>query len=500
MLKNKKIKFPFGIIDLFIIISLISLLKVQINEFANDPGLGWHLKNGKNILQTLSIPYQDNMLGVKYDKLWIADQWLGDVLIAKLKKIASWPLVYAFFSVIYLLTFYFILFRGLRKHSQSFFFSAIVSVLAFKISQIHFVLRPVMLSFIFFAHLAVRLWDIKECKKIRRQDYMIFFVLFLSWANLHPSFLLGLFILVIFTFFDLKLLPLSILSALSTLINPYFYKLHLSIMDFGKSEFLTNFFSEWRPLELFSLEGKLYLLLLSMFLVFSLVLLISKKLPKNYFLILVLTISFAYLAYDSVRMIPFFGIVVAFPICILAKNVFKIFNVFLNKIWPKMSALLVRTDEREGNLPAGIYTLFSACFLLFATSLTGKLIFFEGEFGPSVSKYPYKAVDFLKKRARQNHNKIKVANEFDWGGFITWYGRGRVLATIDDRSNLHGEERYKLYNKSIKSSANFRAYLAEINTKYIILEVGSKLSTMLKLEKDFKSLYADDIAVIFKKL
>ena len=120
-----------------------------------------------------------------------------------------------------------------------------------------------MLGFVFFTVLAVLFLALYEqtaterCRNYRQRKCLVLIpLLFLLWANIHPTFVLGLFLLacVPLTFcieryllgirdeaetrFAKVVTATLCLSGIATLINPYGPGLHLSILTLGGNEFI----------------------------------------------------------------------------------------------------------------------------------------------------------------------------------------------------------------------------------------------------------------------
>ena len=83
-----------------------SVLTTGLSEFADDPGVGWHLASGEYILQHGKVPHTDPFLHAAGERPWVSDQWLSDLLIAVCYRLGSFPYVYAVLIAIYLFVFF----------------------------------------------------------------------------------------------------------------------------------------------------------------------------------------------------------------------------------------------------------------------------------------------------------------------------------------------------------------------------------------------------------
>ncbi len=144
------------------LLSLLSLLTVQLNHFADDPGVGWHLATGAWIIKNLAIPVYDPFLASAQPRLWISDQWASDIVLYVLYRLGSWPLLYVALLLAYFLTFWSLLAAKLSKRSKNVVAIALTCFFASKLAQVHFILRPVLFSFPFLILVRTLLDDMQE--------------------------------------------------------------------------------------------------------------------------------------------------------------------------------------------------------------------------------------------------------------------------------------------------------------------------------------------------
>lgn len=489
-----------GFSDVVLLACLFSLFFVQLAGFCKDPGVGWHLKTGEWIFSNRSFIYNDPFLASAVPRAWISDQWLSDLIFYLLYQFGSWPLLYAFVICIYLATFWIFLFNGLNKIYSSILLNALGCFFAFKLAQVHFILRPVVFSFFCFAILYTSLLKWQE---FRNRKHIIYLpILFFIWAQLHPAFVLGILVLGIlllsefiekFVFKNsLKefafLLLIFACSLVFTLVNPYFWHLHQSILALGSSDYFMNLHEEWQPPSFKEYSGVLFLSVLS-FLFLAVVL--AKRLSFSIFEFIVFAI-FTYLAYTAVRFLPFWGIIVA-PIFVgLWRNVvehprFSFFSII--EVCKRVEVLEKRS------LQAKLIYLFIPFYLIF-TLYTGNLPFYAGEYGPPKSKFPEVAIDFLMQQA-DLPSKIVILSEPEWGGFITFKAWPRVQAIIDDRNTLLGEAFYQDFYSNIENHQDIRNFARNLGANYILLPNYLPSVAFLK-SQGVTVLYADNLASLFR--
>ena len=105
-------------------------------------------------------------------------------------------------------------------------------------------LRPWLVSNLLFALLLFLLWHGPN-----RTHRVVLPVLFLLWANIHGSWLLGLGALTLGALFQPRLRLAAVISAGATLVNPYGPRLHLLVVDYFRGHAFQDFIVEWGPPE-----------------------------------------------------------------------------------------------------------------------------------------------------------------------------------------------------------------------------------------------------------
>ncbi len=442
---------------------LTQTLLVGLKGVSRDPGLGWHIKTGEWILKNLAIPYKDPFLSI--ERAWVSDQWLSDIILYLTYQSGGFLYLVLGVVLIFFLTVFYIHTHNMIKLSGSALASAVAALFCFRLMQIHLIVRPVIFSFIFFTILA---WEISKWERGKRGSYYLP-ILFLIWANIHPSFVLGGILVcigVLVTKF--KELKLAILCALVTLVNPYGLELHKSILWLGSSDFFMSLHQEWQPP---NREHWFYILFLFLFGVVPGFLLFRKKLGLFW---IFSSAVFLYFSLKAVRFLPYFGILVSVPLSVtLAWYVwrFRKARLIVNFL------LFLERLSRRGSYRLVVASVLS--ILIFVSILTNSL-FGRTELGPPSKNFPYGALKFIP-------DGEVVAATPDWGGFLTLHNK---IPVIDDRNTLIGEEFYKKYLDSSGDIEKFKAWAKENNAQWLLV----------RSPKDTKEgyIFKDDVVSLFK--
>ncbi|MBN8547757.1 MAG: hypothetical protein J0M12_00430 [Deltaproteobacteria bacterium] len=511
---------PVGFQDILVLLALHSLVAVQLVGFADDPGLGWHLAAGHWSISHASVPTSDPFLALETARPWISTQWLSDVLLWSLYNLGSWPLLYSFFTIVFAFTFLGLLYRTLTQVSGSYLLSSLALIVAFKIAQVHFILRPVVFGFFFFvlvfgyvAKMYRSTQSGEETSASLRRMFFLLPLLFVAWANLHPTFPLGLLLVALLpvgvwldrfsglrkslsTEVSIRALFLLLgVCVLATLCNPYGYRLHEEVfLQFGN--FAATHFEEWAPVDFRRLEGQLFqfsiaMVLLGFFLESSL------RARIGWFGILSILV-FGHLGASVLRCVPYFGIVVSLPLVYAFQTLGS--SELLARI-PRAEWYLEKLSLLESREKRSLhgYAVLSAVLLLLLVDCTAnrKLLLYEGPFGPSFDRFPYAALDVVKETSL-SEGQIVIAAPLAWGGFITLYGEGSMKAIIDDRGTMIGDDFYNAYYDALKVGSDWMTYLSERGANRLLLPANDPLAIFIKQTGEALPLFEDSHSILFE--
>lgn len=492
-----------GVQDLLLLVGLISLLTVQLSGIADDPGVGWHLKTGEIILTQETVPHHDPFLAAPAPRPWIADQWLGDVILASLYHLGGWSLLAGVVTGVFLGTWFGVLYLGGIRLGLPPLLLSFGTILAFKLGQVHFLIRPVIFGFPLFAVTTVLLFSLRRPHTTSRGRRLFLLPpLFLLWTNLHPSFTLGLLLIWLLPAALLleqghrvvrdplfrNALAAALLAALVTLINPYGFALHRSIFALGAEPFFMNFHQEWRSPDLTRFEGQLFLLTGALLLVA----LFLERAPRSCRLFELLTVAtFGALSLDAVRVLPFFGLVVTIPLIRMVSR---------SRGLARVCRAADKVNRWEAGASQGRLILTVVLPLLIVWPLlTGHLPGVRTIPAPDASKFPWGAVDYLRSVATPAAPVTVIASP-DWGGFITWHGGGHVRPVIDDRNTLLGADFYRHFLTAMRPEGAWTRYVQELEGTHILLSPRGALHHVVRTNPSFQLVYEDGIGIVFARI
>jgi len=510
----------FGLQESLAVLAVISLTAVQMKGFATDPGIGWHLMSGEVTLKAESVPRLDPFLATPVPRRWISDQWLADVALFALFAAGSWSLVYGFLGALYLATYFLVLYPLTVRLTSAPILAAATCFLAFKVGQLHFILRPVIFGFFCFALTVALVWrgtvprPGETTVPPTRQAFLILLPpLFVVWANLHPSFILGLVFLALhpvgIAFERLRhrispptaaatgALPgailLTLACAAATCINPNGLELHRSIILLARDPFFMNYHQEWLPPDPFAGVG----LTLAVTTALLAVAFLTERRPRTWGAIeLLCALVFGWLAFRSIRVIPFFGIVIAVPLARSLAN-----RSFLSPAATGLCGAFRdawhNISRRELTGARGVVVTVVLCALFLIDPLIrGAVLLYPGPFGPSAEGFPANAMVALREYAAPERRVIAVAPPH-WGGFITWQGDPFIRPIIDDRNTLLGAGFYREFGRALVPAGPWSEYLTRAGATHLLWPTSDPLVAAVRADGRYRESYTDAVATVF---
>jgi hypothetical protein len=220
-----------------------------------DPGTPWHLRLGREILASGSVPRHDFLAYTHQGAAWVDQSWGFDVLLAALVDARGWSAVAAL-TALGLAALYTAMARGLIRDGASPVAAIVATILAMAIGSIHFLARPHLFTF-GFVYLTFR-----ACRRQHERGGRIVFIVPLytaMLANLHGGFLALPLIAATAGFghaisgtWDaarrrevLKFAAAVGLSGLAALVNPYGIGLYRHVANLLVSSGVTGMISEY---------------------------------------------------------------------------------------------------------------------------------------------------------------------------------------------------------------------------------------------------------------
>ncbi len=495
--------------DLIFVAVLTSLVFTALSvRLLGDAGIGWHIRTGQQILATHAIPRADSFSASMAGKPWFAWEWLYDVTVGWLDRIAGLNGV-VWLTALGIAAVFAWLFRLLVIRGTNFFFALLLTLLALSASTIHFLARPHVWSWLF---TLAWFWILDSTERNTllglhdRRDRSLWLlpVLMMIWANVHGGFLLGFVLLGIFWLSALwilltakksriesvalwfaarkrlrRLTWLGLVSVLASLVNPYGWKLYQHIYSYLTDSFLMDHIDEFQSPNFHGIAQKCFLALL---LVAMAVLAVrGRELRLSSLLVALFAV---YAGLTASRNLPISAILLAMIAGPLVPAI-GLFDQFAEEksviesgltrhLWPAIAVLATFVIATHGGR-------------------VGSDQIMNAHFGPK--RMPVEAVNYLLA-----HDIVGPVLAPDyWGGYLIYRLYPRVRVVVDDRHDFYGPEFLKFYVRMIHVEQGWQDFLQEQQPRCILLPRNSALANILLKTNGWKVIYTDELSIAFVK-
>ena len=385
----------------------------------------------------------------------------------------------------------------MRANEGNIFVDIFLIVLVLITSQIHWLARPHVFTFLL---LMVWYYVIESFQNDRKNLLYLLPLVMLLWINLHGGFILGFIIIVIYIVCNLWKLYISkntdkvlykrkvkyfffatIASVLVSLANPKGLHTLLFPFEVVSNRLIMDNYGEFLSPNFHSvpfIPFKYFLLLMIAFLgAFK-----EKLNPIEIFLIII----FTNMALFSQRYIPLFAIIVA-PI--LSRHG----NVYLHNLNNKFSDLTInkaKIQESIDKSARGYIWPIIAIIIVVGLAASNRI---EFKFDEKIK--PVNAVEFIKKEYIPGN----MFNNDEFGDYIIYRAYPQYKVFYDSRADIYGNEKLKDYLDVTNMRRGWEKILEKYNTNWIIIEAYSPLSQYLNMTKNWRLIYSDSVAAIYVK-
>ncbi len=460
-----------------------------------DPGTGWHLVTGRYILETGTIPAGDLFSFTAAGHEWINYCWLFEVASAILVRWGGLPLfattcmlVYAFLPVL--------VFRRSLRIGAGIVPALGATMLAYLVLISHSLARPHIVTYLFFALALERLEDFQDGRRSARALWSLP-LLALVWANMHGGFFAGFVLTGIFagvasvaalTSPDREvgrhaLVFAGVLGAmvLATLVNPWGWRLHASILDHLGTRSIRYFIDFQSPNFLspsMSVRAFEALALL-------VVVLLARRGRRLRWLEVVLLAFFLHEGLQSQRHMNLFAIVAA-PI------VARELTPFLAALWPRLHARWLEIGRQQGALRSPLVYFPVLCVALIVLSLRHAVPFPETLDDLQLTRG---AAEFI---ARHEDRFRRPFNTDDLGGSLIYRFWPQVRVFVDDRVSIYGDDfMLHRYFPVVWAGRSWKKVLDKYRITAAVVGADAQITTLLRASPDWELVYQDKKNVIF---
>lgn len=444
---------------------------------------------GDVILASGSLPAHSLASYTAATEPMIAPGWLSQVFFALLYRVGGLPLLTVLAAIIVAATHAAVLVFLRRKGVDS-RWALVAAFVSLALGLSHWLTRPHMFSIV---GAALTLFILESA---RRRRPLLFFLLFVVWANLHGAWLYGLVLIGAYVAGDLaealagerelwlrraRENAVLFASALAgTFINPYGVGLHREVFYAVTSSSLANNIEEYLPPNFNELASLPFLIVVLATLV--LIALTSRRMPFRWLAVVVVSLFFGL---RSFRNISLFG-VTAWPLIALhvarawpeGRRRFPWFNDF------------VRVDAKSS---VGWWSVPVALALLALGLNHGRLAgaaLIADRF--DAGKFPVAAVDSARRAGLTG----RVFHPWIWGGYLMYKWPGTPLH-VDPLK--FSDTTMKTFTRIDELRPGWRAELDRWNIQTVMVRSKSALADALSNEPGWRTWYQDTTAKVFRR-
>jgi hypothetical protein len=504
--------------DLFFIILLVAMSGGALStRLLGDASIGWHIRNGEQMLRTHTITRTDSFSVTMGGQTWYAWEWLYDLKIAGIHHWFGLNGVVFFTAVIIALTFALTLRFSLQRGADL-PVAAFLLVLSLGVSMIHLFARPHVLSWLFtviWFQVVDRSESMESPGNRRRLWYLPAFMLI--WVNLHGGFVLGFVLLGLYLLSGAiryfrcrdegmhqriagRLQELGIVTAaslLASLINPYGYKLHFHVYRYLSSRWLMNHIDEFLSPNFHGVAQQCFVAIL---LITIVGLAVARNKPP---LSRVLVLLFAtYSGLYASRSLPVSSLLLTLIVAPLWTQALAeardnpSLSLRLRGFLSRWLSFTSRVGRVELGFRVHLWPLTAVVLGLLVCAQAkkpGERTWMDAHF--DAGHFPVQAGDVIVQRGI--HEPIFAPDS--WGGYLIYrfYPRNKVF--VDDRHDLYGEEFLREYLKAIRLAPDWNGFLDAKKVNWALLPAESSLANMLEETSQWNLAYRDGVSVLLER-
>jgi hypothetical protein len=502
-----------SVADIIFIVLLTALTYgAMAPRLLGDASIGWHIRNGQQMLRTHSITRTDSFSATMNGQPWYAWEWLYDAVIAGIHDWLGLNGVVFFTALVISATFALTLRLAIAR-GASLPVSVMLLVLSVGASTIHFLARPHVLSWLF-AAIWFQILDDAENTESKRLFWLP--VLTLVWVNLHGGFLLGFALLGLYLLSGsiryfrchdqerqragewLKTLgSVSALSLLASFVNPYGYKLHIHIYRYLSDPWLMRHIDEFQSPNFHGVAQQCFAVLL----LITIVVLASaqNKLRLSHLFVIIFA---AYSGLYASRNLPVSSILLTLVVAPLLS--WEISGAGTNPALPaRVRTFFARCESfsaRMGNLEqrfrGHLWPIAAIILGLIVCSQHGRLgsrQLMDAHF--DAKHFPVQAAELFAR----NGIREPIFGPDNWGGYLIYRLYPQAKVFVDDRHDFYGAEFLKNYLQAIRVTHDWEKALDENRVNWVLVPSESPLANILKITGRWTVIHEDATAVLFQR-
>jgi hypothetical protein len=490
--------------DLALFVSLVTLvfclfLFDGFTQLFRDSDSGWHIRTGETILHSGALPRKDPYSLLRSGSTWFAWEWGADLLMGAAHRAAGLAGVALMYSVA-IAACSWMWFRLQWAVGGSFLLAALLAALMLTTTNMHWLARPHVLSWLGFLGFV---WWAEALKNFSVRTGISFFLAGALWANLHASFLFGPLILLVYAVGSwLRVLIWDVdpahrsagsgvyvraacCCAAGSLLNPYGWELHRHIVAYLTNSELLDRIGEFQSFN-FHADGSTQILLTLAVSASGAVLALGHRRLEHF----LLAGLFLAMGLRSARALPLVGLVLL-PLA----------NAAVTRglrgapgLRPKLRIALDAALNYSANLRVldtrcGGFALVPIVILALVALIQFPVLSTRAGF--PADQFPVAAAEVLEKLPLD----IRLLAPDKFGGYLIYRFNGSRKVYFDGRSDFYGSSYMKEYLNLIEVRPGWREQLEQIGFTHALLPNRYSLIPALQ-NIGWKEIYKDGVATL----
>lgn len=461
-----------------------------------DTDMWWHLKVGQYIAVHHVVPSKDFMSFSFVGHPWTDHEWLAELAMYGLYRLAGLWGPIAAFAVLITATFA-VVYRTMRLRQIHPVLALFVVAAAFVASSASWGPRIQMVTMFFVALYAMILYRFEVTRERRYLACLPALMLF--WANIHGGFVLGLgilFLTVVGEWLnritgregavsreDLRALALTFgVTVLVTMINPNTYRELLYPLAFVLPNAYTNLIQE-------SASPNFHMPVMMVFELMLLLLvggiLVSRRRLNWTHLLLIL--AFTHLALSEVRNVPLWAVLISPLLAIYLQSSVPVLQ-------QQFSWLSYRRRPVRSGVGAALNVVLLAMVALAYLAEGTRYVNGQAMRTAERTHFPRGAVSYMQR----HRLPPRVFVAYEWGGYLLWRTFPRYRDYMDSRADtlfddtiLHG------YLTIYSGSAGWQGLVRRYRIQDVLLSPQAPVVQILARDPHWRRVYHDPVSVLY---
>jgi hypothetical protein len=489
----------------FVIILALGLFLMAARS-VTDPDVWWHLRTGQLTIQNHRVFHNDPYSFTKFDQPWVDHEWLSQILIFALYRVAGWGGLIGGFAALIAAAFLLLFQRSPGRP----YIAGAITVWGAVASIPCWGVRPQMFTLLLASVFLLILERSYEHPKLLWWMPL----LMILWVNLHAGFAVGIAFLVLFLIGDgldlafgykepnlspsrfRRLALVTVICIAVVPLNPYGMQMYLYPFATLHSRAMQAYIGEWLSPDFH--QARYLPVLFLMLAMLVLPALSPRRLRPRELLLLAVT---TYAALRSVRHVPLF-VLVAVPLvsgmiaaCLRARvDSAQVDRTEGRKSSWSIDSLFAASKSPMTSAKVVINALLLGGFLFFTVARLHYVIRRQTE--TEGKEFPAAAASFLMTV----RPAAPLLNHYNWGGYFIWKLYPAYRVYIDGRADLYGDAfldqfaaTYYLKGKSWQDPLN------QWGIQTVVLPPDAPLTVALQQMPAWKQLFADSQAVVLTR-